>query len=217
MDTDPLAPVAGAVVSAPVMVWRALARLPHASTAVQVRAMRRALPHKLVTTSLYDMDTGPLASVAVATPVALVAVFAGYSSVTLAGTCNTGLVVSTTVMGWRALALLPHASTAVQVRAMRRALPHKLVTTSLYVMVDGPLASVAVATPVALVAVFAGYSSVTLAGTCNTGAVVSRTVMVWRALPRLPHASTAVQVRAMRRALPHKLVTTSLYVMDTGP
>src|SRR5882724_6546970 len=110
----------------------------------------------------------PLASVAVATPVALVAVFAGNSRVTLAGTCNTGAVVSTTVMVWRPLVLLPHASTAVQVRAMRRALPHKSVTTSLKVMDSDPLASEAVATPVTLVAVFAGYSRVTLAGTCNT-------------------------------------------------
>src|SRR5947207_2405916 len=98
-------------------------------------------------------------------------------------------------------------------------------------MVGDPLASVAVATPVALVAVFAGYSSVRLAGSCSTGAlvavfagfsrvipdrtcipaaVVSATVMVWRPLALLPHASTAVQVRAMRRALPHKVVTTSL-------
>src|SRR6266542_1380239 len=137
----------------------------------------------------------PLASVAVATPVALVAVYAGYSRVTLAGTCNTGAVVYRTVMVWRALALLPHASTAVQVRAMRRALPHKLVTTSLYVMVGDPLASVAVATPVALVAVFAGYSSVTLVGTCNTGAVVSTMVIVCVEWAVLPQASVAVQVR----------------------
>src|SRR5688572_2316209 len=156
------------------------------------------------------MDNDPLASEAVATPVALVAVFAGNSSVTLAGACNTGAVVSTTVMVWSALALLPHASSAVQVRAIRFALPHKLVTTSLKVMIDDPPASVALATPVALVAVFAGNSSVTSAGACNTGAVVSTTVMVWRALALLPHASAAVQVRAIRTVLPHKLVTTSL-------
>src|SRR5437773_12022627 len=104
------------------------------------------------------MAGDPLASVAVATPVALVAVFAGYSSVTLAGTCNTGAVVSATVMVWRPLALLPHASTALQVRAMRRALPHKLAIPTRHSSDLDPLASVAVATPVALVAVFAGYS-----------------------------------------------------------
>jgi hypothetical protein len=86
---------------------------------------------------------------------------------------------------------------------MRSALPHKLVTTSLWAMVGDPLASVAVATPVALMAVFAGYSIVTLAGTCNTGAVVSTTLIVCTTLVELPESSVAVQVREITRARNH--------------
>src|SRR5688572_25707106 len=64
-------------------------------------------------------------------------------------------------------------------------------------MVSGPLESVAVATPVALVPVFAGYWRVRLGGTCKLGAVLSTTLMVWLAVLLLPQASLAVQVRVM--------------------
>ena len=57
--------------------------------------MHCTVPHTLVTTSQWVMDKDPLASVAVAMPVALVVVFAGNSRVRLAGTCNAGGVVST--------------------------------------------------------------------------------------------------------------------------
>ena len=67
----------------------------------------------------------------VATPVTLVRMSAGHSSTRSGGQVMLGLFVSMTVIVWRPLALLPQASNAVQVRAMRRALPHKLVTTTL--------------------------------------------------------------------------------------
>src|SRR5215472_6178259 len=149
-------------------------------------------------------------SVAVATPVWLVLVLAGHSSVRLAGAVMVGGVVSRTVMVWTALALLPQASVAVQVRAMILVPPQLFVTTSLYVMETALQPSVAVATPVLLVVVSAGHSSVRLVGAAMVGGVVSRTVMVCTALAALPQASVAVQVRAMILLPPQVLVTASL-------
>ena len=135
-------------------------------------------PQLLLTESLKLIVTEPQPSVAVATPVALVVVGAGQSSVRLGGAVMTGGVVSLTVMVWTALRLLPHWSVAVQVREMTLALPQLLLTESLKLTLTDPQLSWAVATPVTLVLVLAGHSSTTLLGGVMLGGVVSRTVMV---------------------------------------
>src|SRR6266567_4440320 len=101
------------------------------------------------------MVTEPQPSVAVATPVTFVAVLPGHWRTRLAGSLSDGGVVSTTVMVWRALALLPHWSVAAQAREITLVSPQMLLTTSLYVTVTDPQPSCAVATPVALVVVLA--------------------------------------------------------------
>ena len=77
-----------------------------------------------------------------------------------------------------ALELLPHWSVAVQVRVITLVLPQFGVTESLEVITTEPHPSVAVATPVAFVDVFAGHSSTRLAGALTFGGVVSRIVIV---------------------------------------
>src|SRR5678815_5164866 len=130
-------------------------------------------PQPATTPSVKVTVTVPQGSVAVATPVALVAVFAGHSSVRFAGTVITGGVVSFTVIVWTPMAALLHWSTAFQARLITLVAPHPAVTVSVNVTAVLPQASVAVATPVALVSVVAGHSSVRSAGTVSTGGMVS--------------------------------------------
>ena len=66
------------------------------------------------------------------------------------------------------------------------------------------------ATPVLLVLIFPGHSSVTLAGTVSAGGVVSRTVRVCKPLVALPQASVAVQRRDTTLAPPQLLLMLSL-------
>jgi hypothetical protein len=106
-----------------------------------------------------------------------------------------GAVVSRTVIVWVQLELLPQRSVAVQRRAIVWLPPQPFVTESTKVIVAELQVSVAVATPVALVVVTAGYSSVTLGGQVMTGAVMSRTVIVCVPLDELLHGSVAVQRR----------------------
>src|SRR5437868_3792380 len=133
------------------------------------------------------MLTEPQPSVAVATPVALVVVTAGQSRTRFPGAVIIGGVVSCTVMVWSALALVPHWSVAVQVRAMTLVLAQLVVTTSLKAMLTVPQPSVAVAAPVALVVVTAGHSSTRSIGTVRLGGVMSRTLIIWMALMLLLH------------------------------
>src|SRR6266581_38573 len=156
------------------------------------------------------MVTALQVSWAVATPVALVLVSAGHSRTTSGGQVMTGGVMSRTVMVCTQLALLPHSSMAVQVRAMTLVAPQLLVTESLKLTLTAPQPSWAVATPVALVSVSAGHSSTTFGGQVMTGGVVSSTVIVWTQLLLLPQASAAVQVRAMTLVPPQLVVTESL-------
>src|SRR5258707_1055919 len=142
-------------------------------------------------------------------PVLLVLVSAGHSSVRLAGAVIEGGVISRTVIVCTALALLPQASVAVQVRAMTLVPPQLLVTASLKLMVTALQPSEAEATPVTLVLVLAGQFKVRLAGAVIEGGVKSRTVIVCTAGALLPQASVAVQVRAMTLAPPQVLVTAS--------
>src|SRR6185436_6345761 len=140
------------------------------------------------------MIDGPLTSGAVATPVALVPVFAGYWRVRLGGTCKLGAVVSRTLMVWLAVLLLLHASRAVQMRVkLYEPAQGPLVFTSTKVRVKAlPHSSLAVATAKTGVA---GQLMVLGAGRAAiTGAVVSTTLMIWLAVLLLPQASIAVQV-----------------------
>jgi hypothetical protein len=118
--------------------------------------------------------------------------------------------MSRTLMVCAQVAALPHWSTALQVRMMVLVPPQPFVTASVNVIVTVPQASVAVATPVLLVLVSAGQSSVRLGGHVITGGVVSRTVMVCKQVDLLPQSSVAVQVRRIVEVPPHWFVTESL-------
>jgi len=179
--------------------------------------MVRVPGQKFVTESTYVMVNEPQASVAVATPVAFVAVLDGHSRVRFGGQVMTGALVSCTRIVCVQLELLPHESVAVQRRAMVIVPPQPVVVVSVYVIVKLPQASVAVAIPLALVLVSAGHGRVTLGGQVITGAVVSRTVMVCRQLELLLQRSVAVHVRAMTNVFPQFVVTTSLKVTMAAP
>src|SRR5436190_8484125 len=129
---------------------------------------------------------------------------------TLAGAVMVGRVVSCTVIFCTALALLPHASVAVQVRVITLVPPQLLTTASSKVTLTELQPSCAVAVPVLLGLVSAGHSRVTAGGATIVGGVVSRTTMFCTALAELPQASVAVQVRAMAFVPPQPAVTTSL-------
>src|SRR5205809_141989 len=109
-------------------------------------------------------------------PELLVVVSAGHSKTTLVGIMRVGWVVSRTVMVWRQLALLPQSSVAVQRRRMVMVPPQLLLMESVKVTSTDPQVSWAVATPVALVPVSAGHSSVRSSGQKIVGGVVSFTV-----------------------------------------
>src|SRR6188472_2883535 len=139
------------------------------------------------------MVAPPQASCAVAIPVPLVPVFAGHSNVRSAGTVSTGAVVSFTVMVWTPVDVLPHWSTAFQFLVITFVPPQPALTLSVKVTAAVPQASVAVAIPVALVAVLAGHSTVRSVGIVITGGMVSFTVIVCSAVETFPHWSTALQ------------------------
>ena len=97
---------------------------------------------------------------------------------------------------------------------MTRALPQVVALESENVIATALQVSVAVATPVLFVEIFAGHSSVRLAGQVTTGGVVSRTVIVWVQLDALPQASKAVHRRLMVYAPPHPGVMLSELVIE---
>ena len=167
----------GATVSTVVIVWDAVTVLPHASTAVHVR---------VITFGQVAADTVCVyVSVAVVhTSVAVTAAGGGTGCVqgmtTLDGTPpSTGAALSTTVIVCVAEALLPQASVAVHVRVITFGQVADEVL-SLYAMTgEASQPSVAVAEPVWAGAVELPHETVASAGAATTGAVVSRTVMVW--------------------------------------
>src|SRR6516225_26505 len=124
------------------------------------------------------MVTALQPSWAVAIPFLFVLVSAGHSSTTLAGAVIVGGVVSRTVRVWTALAVLPQASIAVQVRVITLAPPQLLLIESLKPTTTELHPSVAIATPFLVVLVSAGHSRVTLGGAVIFGGVVSCTVIV---------------------------------------
>ena len=108
----------GAVVSATVIVESQAAELPSASLAVHVRVITEVVPQPGTDVSLCVRLVTPTLSVAVALPVAAGSVESPHSTVVSPGQLITGGSLSPIAMFCGQLALLPHASVAVQVRRM---------------------------------------------------------------------------------------------------
>src|SRR5436309_915701 len=109
----------GGVVSAKVMCWRQVAVLPQPSVAVHVRSIpgtRVQLAAVAASASVITTGAAQL-SVAVAEPVLPGSVEAPHWSCLSGGQVMVGGVVSTKVMCWRQVAVLPQPSVAVQVRS----------------------------------------------------------------------------------------------------
>src|SRR5437867_8102265 len=175
--------ITGGVVSTKVMCWTQVAMLPQLSVAVQVRSMP-ALPVQLagVGASLKVMPgSPPQLSVAVARPVLLGSVESPHCNCLSGGQVITGSGVSTKVMCWTQVAMLPQPSVAGEVRSMP-ALPVQLaeVGASAKVMAGlPPQLSVAVARPVLLGSVESPHCNCLSGGQVITGAVVSLTRKLW--------------------------------------
>jgi len=124
----------------------------------------------------------------------------------------TGGTVSSTLIVWDAVAVLPHKSVAVQVRVILYSLGHDpLVVTSAKLSIGAPQLSVAVGVahdgvPEHSMVVGAGKPEI-------TGGVVSSTLMVCEAVAVFPQPSFAVHVRVMLNSFGHEpLVVTSAKV-----
>src|SRR6187551_115540 len=206
----------GAVLSSTVITCDAVAVLPQPSVAVNVLVTVYSLAHVPgVEASLVVMFTVPQASLAIAVPKDGVS---GHSIVAAAGiVVNTGAVLSSTVITWDAVAVLPQASVAVNVLVTVYSLAHVPgVEASLVVMFTVPQASLAIAVPNDGVS---GHSIVAAAGiVVNTGAVLSSTVITCDAVAVLPQASVAVNVLVTVYSLAQVPgVEASLVVMFTVP
>ena len=118
-------------------------------------------------------------SVAEADPVPAGVLSSLHSIVTSAGTASTGIEVSTTVMTWSALVLLPQTSVAVHVRVIVDSFAHAPAAVESAKVIAGAASqlSVAVAEPVAAGLLSSLHSTDASAGTVRTGAVLSITVM----------------------------------------
>src|SRR5438034_73087 len=200
------AAITGAVMSRMLMVWLAVLLLSQASVAVQVRTCTTGQLPLLVSTKV---NVGLACKVSVAVAVAKLGAL-GQSIVLAAGKAAiTGAVMSRTLMVWLAVLLLPQASVAVQVRTCTTGQLPLLVSTKVNV---GLASQVSVAVAVAKLGV-AGQSIVLAAGKAAiTGAVMSRTLMVWLAVLLLPQASVAVQVRTCTTGQLPLLVSTKVNV-----
>src|SRR6476646_9110593 len=182
----------GAVLSVTVIVCQAVAVLPQASVAINVLVRVYSLAQVPgAEASLLVMLTVPHASLAVGVPKDGVS---GHSMVAATGTeVNTGAVLSVTVIVCEAVAVLPHASVAINVLVRVYSLAHVPgALASVEVMLTAPHASLAVGVPNDGVS---GHSMVAATGTeVNTGAVLSVTVIVCEAVAVLPQASVAINV-----------------------
>jgi TATA-box binding protein (TBP) (component of TFIID and TFIIIB) len=121
--------ITGAVTSCTLIVWLALLLLPQASVAVQVRVTlyEPAQAPGVVTSA--DVKDGEASQLSVAVATAKLGV-AGQSMVVRAGRAAiTGAVVSTNLICWTAVASLPFASWAFQVRSIP-AFPVQLAATA---------------------------------------------------------------------------------------
>ena len=112
--------ITGGVVSTKVMCWTQVAMFPQESAAFQVRLMP-VWPVQLagVEASVkVIVGLPPQLSVALAEPVAAGVVAPPHWTMVSAGQVITGGVVSTKVMCWMQVAMLPQPSAAFQVRSM---------------------------------------------------------------------------------------------------
>src|ERR1051326_3814880 len=119
-----------------VMVWLALAVLPHASMAVQVRVTVLVLPQPLIVVSAELRVAVPHVSPAIG-----VLNTGGFGHWIVCGPPTPLMVgggVSMTVIGWLAWAVLPHASIAVQTRVTVLVLPQPLIVISTELRVAVP-------------------------------------------------------------------------------
>lgn len=185
----------GGVVSSTLMIWDAVAVLPHPSSAVQVLVI------------VYSFGQEPFvvtsAKVNVGVPQLSVTVGVVHDGVPehsiLDGPGNpemTGGMVSSTLIVCVAVAVLPQSSVAVQVRVILYSLGQvPLVVTSANVSTGVPQLSVAVGV------VHDGvpeHSIVDAPGRPDiTGGIVSSTLIVWDTVAVFPQRSVAVQVRVM--------------------
>src|SRR5436190_639135 len=94
--------------------------------------------------------------------------------------------------------------------------PQMLLTESLKPRVVEPQVSVAIATPVLFVLVFAGHSRTRSVGQLKLGAVVSCTVIVWTQPLEFPQPSIALHVRKIVIEPPQPFVTASLKLIVTS-
>src|SRR4249919_3496277 len=138
--------------------------------------------------------------------------------VAAAGTeVNTGAVLSSTVITCEAVAVLPHASAAINVLVRVYSLAHVPgALASVEVMLTAPHASLAVGVPNDGVS---GHSMVAATGTeVNIGAVLSSTVITCEAVAVLPQASVAINVLVRVYSLTHVPgALASVEVMLTAP
>jgi len=176
-----------------VMVCEAVTVLPHASVTVQVLVMEYSLVQVPgVVASLYVRVVGPQPSVAVGdenTGVSGHWIVAGPPTPLIEGS-----VLSSTVIVCEVLAVLPHASVAINVLVTVYSLAQVPgVVASVNVIVAGLHASDAVGVAKAGVA---GHWIVAGPGSApNTGGVVSSTFIVWvNAALTFPHRSLTVYV-----------------------
>jgi hypothetical protein len=171
----------GRVVSTKVMIWLQLAWLLQASVAVQVhRKMRTAgqlagnSSSVLVTTGFGSQTSLTWGGVNMATAPLT------HSCVSLPLQTNTGGVVSTNVMIWLQLAELPQASVAVQVHRKMRTAGHLAGNSSSALVTTGFVSQLSLTCGgVNLGMAPITHSCVSLPLQINTGAIVSRTVMIW--------------------------------------
>ena len=204
----PLVVTTGAVLSTDhVIVLDAVAVLPHASIAVNVLICEREQLLLTIPPSLEVTVVFPQASVAVAVPSApLISAADGLqpSVVVVPPVVITGAALSPNqVIVLDAVAVLPHASLAVNVLVCEREQLLLIILPSLVVMVVFPQASVAVAVPsAALISAADGLQPnvVIVPPVVTTGAALSADhVIVLAAVTVFPQASIAVHVLVCER------------------
>src|SRR5207247_1036004 len=190
---------------------------PHASTAVHVTVV---LPtgNVLPEGGVHETFTGPLQlSVACESNVTT-----GWSQPTamFPGHVMTGGVVSTKVMCWTQVAVLPQPSVAFQVRSTpgRPVQPAGVAASPNVMVTVPPQLSVAVAEPVLLGLAEAPQLSCMSGGQVITGGVVSTKMMCWTQVAVLPQASVAFQVRSIPGSpVQPPAVPPSVKLIATGP
>ena len=185
----------GGVVSSMVNICDAVAVFPQSSVAVQVRVMVYSFGHDpFVVTSAKTNAGVPQLSVAVGVTHEGVP---EHSAVEGPGNpLMTGGVVSSTLITWDAVAVLPQSSVAVQVRVIVYASGHDPAIVA-STKVNAGVAQLSVAVGVAQFGV-AEHSMVEGPGNpLITGGVVSSTVITCDAVAVLPQPSSAVHVLVM--------------------